>query len=164
MVQTTFQSDVFKALVLFDQQCKICRNVLAFNCVFLKSTVVLSLKVFKSILFLKQWCRNWTMYEKEKAGCFEKVHVDWHLAINDKPACFDMWANSCLAAICHGACGNCCRLPWLTPSQCDSLCCVILLPLLPSLILPPCSKEKPGEQLQSTRVQYQSVTVIWYFW
>lgn len=31
MVQTTFQSDVFKALVLFDQQCKICRNVLPFN-------------------------------------------------------------------------------------------------------------------------------------
>lgn len=52
MVQTTFQSDVFKALVLFDQQCKICRNVLTFNCGFKKkkkSTVVLlflSLKVF----------------------------------------------------------------------------------------------------------------------
>lgn len=48
MVQTTFQSDVFKALVLFDQQCKICRNVLPFNCGLKKKKVLLffSLKVF----------------------------------------------------------------------------------------------------------------------
>lgn len=50
MVQTTFQSDVFKALVLFDQQCKICRNVLPFNCGLKKkkkkSTVVFLFKGF----------------------------------------------------------------------------------------------------------------------
>lgn len=50
MVQTTFQSDVFKALVLFDQQCKICRNVLTFNCGLKKkkycSTVVFVFKGF----------------------------------------------------------------------------------------------------------------------
>lgn len=50
MVQTTFQSDVFKALVLFDQQCKICRNVLPFNCGLKKKKkkvlLFFSLKVF----------------------------------------------------------------------------------------------------------------------
>lgn len=56
MVQPTFQSDVFKALVLFDQQCKICRNVLTFNCGFKKkycSTVVFVFKGFLKYFVFK---------------------------------------------------------------------------------------------------------------
>lgn len=59
-------------------------------------------------------------------------------------------------------CGNCCcRPPWLTLSEHDSLCCVISLPLLPSFILPPCSKgKKAGEELQITSMQHRNLTVI----
>lgn len=55
MVQTTFQSDVFKALVLFDQQCKICRNVLPFNCGFKKKKKKKVLLFFSLKVFLKHF-------------------------------------------------------------------------------------------------------------